>query len=102
YVKSLHTADILLVRERLLIEQLLLGPDVVLSRRQLLLVVSLIVRPFEIDEVLLLSDRFLNGDFAERRLILYRRLVAGERCVRDLLVAAALVERVPLALHGVL
>jgi len=96
----LDLADVLLVGELLLLYYFLLGPDIILRRIELLLVIGLVVRPFEVEEILLLANLFRSRNLAKRGLIIDRCFIVGEFRIGDLLIGFDLVELIAFALHG--
>ena len=99
-IERLHLTDIFLVGELLLLSELLLGPYIVLCRIELLRVIGLVVRPFEVEEILLLANLFRSRNLAKRGLIIDRCFIVGEFRIGDLLIGFDLVELIVFALHG--
>ena len=99
-IKRLDLADILLVGELLFFDYFLLGPDIILRRVELLLVIGLVVRPFEVEEILLLPDLLRSRNLAEGGLVIDCRFVVSEFRIRDLLIGLELVELIAFGLHS--
>ena len=93
-------ADVLLVGELLLLYYFLLGPDIILRRIELLLVIGLVVRPFEVEEILFLPDLLRSRNLAKRGLVIDRCFIVREFRIRDLLIGLDLVELIAFALRG--